>query len=96
MLQVFSNQTSKIVLENQNPQKNIDIINEHIKLSNCENMTIDITNLNIMDACMISTICSTEHYMKYPNGNINWLTNAKEVEEYTSSFKLGNSHFLSK
>ena len=93
MLQVFSKDTSKLILNNKAPQTNIDSVNTHIKLCNCQNMTVDISNLNIMDACMISTLCSTTHYMKYPNGKINWIVNSKEVADYTASMNLGNSKF---
>lgn len=93
MLQIFTGQDSKIVLDNTTPQKNIDMINEHINLCNCENMTVDISRLNIIDACRISTVCSTTHYMKYPEGKINWIVNSTKVKEYTSPMSLGNSIF---
>ena len=93
MLQIFTGQKKKIVLDNTTPQKNIDMINEHINLCNCENMTVDISRLNIMDACRISTVCSTTHYMKYPEGKINWIVNSTKVKEYTSPMSLGNSIF---
>ncbi len=93
MLQILSSKDSKIIVHTQSPQKNIDMIKEHIKLCNCKNMTIDITNINVMDACMISSVCSAEHYVKYPEGKINWIVNSKEVQEYTSSMFLGNSEF---
>ena len=96
MLQIISPKDSKIILDNNTPQKNIDMVNEHIKLCNCEHMTVDITRLNIMDACMVSTLCSTEHYMKYPNGKIDWIINSKEVENFTSNMGLGNSEFFIK
>ena len=94
MLQIISQNDSKIVLDNNTPQSNIDMINEHIKLCSCEHMTVDITRLNIMDACMVSTLCSTEHYMKYPNRKIDWIINSEKVKEFTSNMTLGNSEFF--
>lgn len=96
MLQVFSSNLSELILDNNSPQTNVDIVNEHIKLCNCENMTVDITGLNILDACMVSTLCSTTHYMKYPDGKINWIINSKKVQDYTSSMTLGNCQFFIK
>lgn len=96
MLQVFSNNSSTIKTESQNPQKNIDMIKEHINICNCEFMTVDITNMNIIDACMVSTLCSAEHYMKYPNGKIKWIVNSKKIKEYTFDMSLGNSVFIDK
>jgi hypothetical protein len=94
MLQVFSKDISKLILENKKSEQNISMVNSHIALCNCENMTVDITKLNLIDACTISTLCSTTHYLKYPNGKINWIVNSKEVEKYVSDMKLGNSKFL--
>ena len=93
MLQIISKNDSKIVIEPQSAQKSIDMINNHIKLCNCENMTVDISRLNIMDACMVSTLCSTQHYLKYPNGKINWLVSSHSVKKYVSSMNIGNSSF---
>ena len=93
MLQIISKQDSKIVLTPQTPDKNIDMIKDYIKLSSCENMTVDLTKLNIIDACMVSTVCSTEHYLKYPQGKINWLVNSSQVKEYSADFNLGNSKY---
>ena len=56
-------------------------------------MTVDISRLNIMDACMVSTLCSTTHYMKYPDGEINWVVNSSDIENYTSAMSLGNTKF---
>lgn len=94
MLQIISPKDSKIILENNTPQKNIDMVKEHIKLCNCEHMTVDITRLNLMDACMVSTLCSAEHYVKYPQGQIKWIVNTKDVENFTSDMGLGNNKFI--
>ena len=93
MLQIISQQDSKIVVTPQSPDKTVDMINDYIKLSSCKNMTVDITKLNVIDACMVSTLCSTEHYLKYPDGKINWLVNSKAVKDYNADFNLGNSEY---
>ena len=96
MLQIISSNDSKIILKPQSPQKNIDMIKEHINICSCQNMTIDITNLNVIDACMVSTLGSAEYYMKYPEGKINWIVNSETVADYTESMTLGNSEFIVK
>ena len=93
MLQIISPKSTKIVVDAQNPEKNIDMIKTHIKNVDCKNMTVDISSINIMDACMLATICSTEHYLKYPDGKINWIVNSGKIEEYTSQTSLGNTIF---
>ena len=94
MLQVFTKDVSTLVLDGINPEKDIEAVNAHIRLCKCENMTVDITHLNIIDACMVSTICSTAHFMKYPGGKIDWITNSKDIETFISGMKLGNSHYI--
>lgn len=96
MLQVFTKDLSRIKLENNNPDINIEKVNEHINLCDSKYMTVDITELNIMDACMVSATCSTEHYLKHPEGKINWIVNSPVVKEYTDSMNLGNSHYFVK
>ena len=74
----------------------IDSFNKHIKKSNCEYMSVDISFLNIMDAMKVSTLCATNHYMKYPNGKINWYVSSPEVERFSAALNLGNSKYLIK
>ena len=71
MLQIISPNENKIVLEPVNPEKNIDMLNNHILSANCKYLTVDITGLNVLDACRVSTLCSAQHYIKYPDGEIN-------------------------
>ncbi len=96
MLQVFTKDLSQITLENNNPNTNIEKVNEHIKLCDSKYMTVDISELNIMDACMVSATCSATHYLKYPEGKINWIVNSPIVEEYTKTMDLGNSNYFLK
>ncbi len=74
----------------------IESFNKHIKKSNCEYMSVDISFLNIMDAMKVSTLCATNHYMKYPNGKINWYVSSPEVERFSAALNLGNSKYLIK
>jgi len=96
MLQIFSKNLSQVILDENSSNQNIEKINEHIRFSKTENMTVDISKLNIMDACMIATMGSTTHYINHPEGKINWIVNNSMVEEYTRSMNLGNSEFLVK
>ena len=93
MLQIISPKETKIILEAISPEENINMLKTHIKLSNCDNMTVDISSLNIMDACLISSLCSAEHYIKYPDGKIKWIVNSEDIENYTSETSLGNTVF---
>ena len=85
-----------MILENFEADTVIESFNKHIKKSGCEYMSVDISFLNVMDAMKVSTLCATNHYMKYPNGKINWYVSSPEVERFSSALNLGNSKYLIK
>ena len=51
-----------------NPTSAIENINTYIENNSCEYLDIDISLMNIIDSCYVTTLCSTKHYIKYPNG----------------------------
>ena len=71
----------------------VEYINSHIERNHCENMSIDISFMNVLDACYVSTLCSTKHYIKYPNGKINWKVSSEIVREFNKDLELGNSNY---
>ena len=92
MLQLLP-QTTSIELKSGNSENAIEIINKYIDCHNCENLSIDISSMNIVDACYVSTLCSTKHYIKYPNGKINWKIPSELIKEFNSSFELENIEY---
>ena len=92
-----SHSTSEILIPNtKNPNKAVEYINSYIDKVNCLEFSVDISFMNIIDACHFSTLCSTKHFMKYPDGKINWLVSSKLVENFSKSLLLGNSEFSAK
>ncbi len=85
-----------MILDDFKPETVIESFNKHIKKSNCENMSVDISFLNVMDAMRVSTLCAANHYVKYPNGKISWYVSSPEVERFSSALNLGNSKYLLK
>lgn len=77
-----------------NPNEAVAYINSYIEKYHCENMNIDISFMNILDACYVSTMCSTTHFIKYPNGKINWKISSDLVREFNKNLKLGNSEYV--
>ena len=77
-----------------NPTEAVAYINSYIEKYHCENMNIDISFMNIVDACYVSTMCSTTHFIKYPNGKINWKISSDLVREFNKSLELGNSEYV--
>ncbi len=77
-----------------NPNEAVAYINSYIEKYHCENMNIDVSFMNILDACYVSTMCSTTHFIKYPNGKINWKISSDLVREFNKSLELGNSEYV--
>ena len=76
------------------PIETVNYINAHINTHYCENMSIDISLMNVIDACYVSTLCSTQHYIKYPNGKITWKVSSESVREFNKDLELGNSEYI--
>ena len=50
----------------QNPHKVVEYINSYVDNVSCKNISVDISFMNAIDASYVSTMCSTNHYIKYP------------------------------
>lgn len=77
-----------------NPNQAIECINSYIEKTRCEEFSVDISFMNIIDACYVSTMCSTKHYIKYPSGKINWLVSSEKVKEFSKDMSLGNCEYF--
>lgn len=89
MLQLLPN-SDTLTPNTTTPQDTVDYISSYIDKYHCENMSVDISFMNILDACYVTTLCSTKHYIKYPNGRINWHVSSDLVREFNKSLELGN------
>lgn len=77
-----------------NPIEVVEFINSQIETTACESMSIDISFMNVLDACYVSTLCATKHFMKYPNGKINWIVSSDKVKEFNKDLELGNNRYI--
>ena len=82
-----------LIPNTKNPVLAVEYINSYIDKIKCDEFSVDISFMNVIDACYVSTMCSTKHYIKYPEGKINWLVSSDEVKEYTKNMSLGNSEY---
>ena len=76
------------------PCETVEYINSYIENNACENMSIDISFMNIIDACFVTTLCATKHFTKYPNGKIDWKVASNMVKEFSKDLELGNSNYI--
>ena len=93
MLQLLP-QNNIVTPNTQIPSEAVDYINSYIDNYHCENMTVDISFMNVLDACYVSTLCSTKHYIKYPQGKINWKISSEIIREFNKDLELGNVDYI--
>ena len=87
--------TCDVLIPNtKNPSKAIEYINSYIDKTKCEEFSVDISFMNIIDACYVSTMCSTKYYIKYPDGKINWFVSSDLVRDFSKDMLLGNSEYF--
>ena len=86
-------QDETIHITKSKPADTVDFLSSYIENNFCENMSVDISLMNILDACYVSTICSAKHYIKYPNGKIKWKISSELVSEFNSDLELGNAEY---
>ena len=68
----------------------VNDIRQYIEQNDCPNLSLDISNLNLIDASKATILCSTYHWAKYPKGKINLFTSTPEVKNIVNSLNLGN------
>ena len=90
MIQLLPQKTA-LVPDSADPAQAVNYINEYIDKNSCSKMSVDISYMNILDACYVSTLCSTKHYIKYPKGKINWKVSSELVKEFNKDLELGNA-----
>ena len=82
-----------LIPNSANPADAVDYINNYIASNSCENLSVDISFMNVIDACYVSTLCATSHFIKYPQGKINWIVSSNKVREFNKDLELGNSFY---
>ena len=77
-----------------NAFESIEYINSHIEKHSCKNLCVDISFMNVIDACYVSTLCSSKHFIKYPDGKINWKISSEIIKDLNKDFELGNNNYI--
>ncbi len=72
----------------------VESIKKYIHENDCPNFSMDISNLNIIDASKVTVLCSTYHWAKYPNGKISWKISSNEVKGIINPLDLGNMRLI--
>jgi len=74
--------------------KVIESINSYIDTLKRDSVSIDISFLNAIDSSYVSTMCSTNFFIKFPQGKICWKVSSELVKTFNKNFDLGNTEYL--
>ena len=94
MLKIKPQKQESLLIKSSDPQEIINKIHSYIESNSCKNMDIDISFMNVIDSCYITTLCATKHFSKYPDGKINWKISSNLIEEFNKDFELGNNTYI--
>jgi len=85
---------SDILIPNtNNPAEAVECISFYMSKTKSKEFSVDISFMNVIDACYVSTLCSTKHYTMFPDGKIRWYVSSEQVKEFSKDMLLGNSEF---
>ena len=72
----------------------IEYLNNYIDKTNCKKMSVDISFMNVIDSCYVTSICSAKHYTKYPDGKILWKISSELIKDLNKDLSLGNDEYI--
>ncbi|MEI8378213.1 MAG: hypothetical protein WCF95_06710 [bacterium] len=72
----------------------VELTKKYIFENDCPQLSMDVSDFNIIDASKVIILCSTYHYAKYPHGEIAWVINSSEVKNLVKSLNLGNIRLI--
>lgn len=55
-----------------------------------KNLSVDISNFNLIDGAKLAILCSTYHFAQYPDGKLIWETDCRETERNILKLQLKN------
>lgn len=74
----------------------LNSVKKHIEATDCKHLKMDISSMNVLDAGKIAVLCSTNHYLKYPKGIVDYMVKSKSIIDFIKPLILGNVRFLTK
>ena len=94
MLKKIPQLQETLIPNSADPAEAVNYISFYIDSFSCENMSVDISFMNVLDACYVTTLCATKHFTKYPNGKIHWKISSKAIQDFNKNLDLGNCHYI--
>ncbi len=77
-------------LKKTNTQKAIDEIEDYLFNTKEKDASVDISDLNLIDASRCAILCSTKLFAQYPNKKIFWSIRDEQTKKMISNLRLQN------
>ncbi len=77
-----------------NSEKILDNVKNYINKFDCPEISLDLSQLNILDATKIMVLSSAYHYQKYPEGKVKCRVQSDSVKELVTTFVTQNLELL--
>ena len=75
-------------------EKNINIIEEKVRSSKSEELELDLSSMNILDASRAAVLSSAIFYGKHPEGRIKCRLQSENIKNFVAGLALGNIEFI--
>lgn len=83
-----------ISFQKNNSTEILERVEKYIEESNCREMGLDISSLNIFDASRVILVSSALHYSKYPDGKLKCKVHSQGIKNLISGFTTTNLEIL--
>ena len=83
-----------ISFDKNNSAEILERVEKYIEESDCKEMGLDITSLNIFDASRVILVSSAMHYNKYPDGKLKCKVHTEGIKNLISYFLIKSISFL--
>lgn len=83
-----------ISFQKHNSTEILERVERYIEESDCPEMGLDISSLNIFDASRVMLVSSALHYSKYPEGKLRCKVQSKGIENLIGGFSTKNLEIL--
>ncbi len=80
--------------ENNNPLEIIADVKDYIRRYECPELTIDLKDLNILEAAKVAVMSSIIHNKKYPDGKLKCKTQSAIIKNVISQTSTRNLEFV--
>lgn len=79
-----------ISFQKHNSTEILERVEKYIEESDCREMGLDISELNLFDASRVLLLSSALHYNKYPEGKLKCKVQSKGIENLIAGFSTKN------